>query len=560
MQMLFSFIKKNKHFVLVVILAAILRFAAIGSVPPSLNWDEVSHGYNAYSIAKTGKDEWGKVFPIIFRAYGDYKLPVYIYLTSLSEFVFGLTPFAVRFAGVLAGVGTVIFTYLLVLELFKDNSSQLTHQRSLAALASLLVSVEPWSFFVGRGAFEANLALFFFVVAVYLFLKFTGKRKSFLLLSALFFGLTVWTYNSYRVFTPLFLTVLSFIYRKNIRDIYHHSRFIFYGSLFILAFFLLPMFYQLLSPSGLARYSKVSIIDAGAINKILDTRLKINAPALIPRLLSNKATYFAGVFVRNYFSHFSFKFLFLQGGSNYQFSVPGHGIIYLVNAPFILFGLYYLFKLNGKSSGVILSWLLLAPIASSLTREAPHVLRSITFLPVPMILTAIGAVEFLKRSRLILYLATLFIFAGTYFFSYFGVYPKNYSWSWQYGYAQAVEYVKQNYGNYDKIIVSKKYGEPHEFFLFYLKYSPEKYQTDPNLIRFEKSGWYWVDRFDKFYFVNDWQVKDMKLESGGTIDCPPSTVHCLLITSPDNYPEAWKRLKTINFLNGESAFEIYENY
>jgi len=32
-----------------------------------LNWDEVSHGYNAYSILKTGKDEWGKTFPLIFH-------------------------------------------------------------------------------------------------------------------------------------------------------------------------------------------------------------------------------------------------------------------------------------------------------------------------------------------------------------------------------------------------------------------------------------------------------------------------------------------------------------
>src|SRR5258706_11914127 len=49
--------------------------------PPALNWDEVSHGYNAYSLLKTGRDEWGVAMPTIFRAFGDYKLPVYVYLT-----------------------------------------------------------------------------------------------------------------------------------------------------------------------------------------------------------------------------------------------------------------------------------------------------------------------------------------------------------------------------------------------------------------------------------------------------------------------------------------------
>src|SRR6185436_14197568 len=93
---------------LIVLLAFVLGLVNLASVPPSLNWDEVSHGYNAYSILKTGKDEWGFTLPTIFRAYGDYKLPVYIYLTAISEFFFGLTPLAVRLVSILAGIGTVI--------------------------------------------------------------------------------------------------------------------------------------------------------------------------------------------------------------------------------------------------------------------------------------------------------------------------------------------------------------------------------------------------------------------------------------------------------------------
>ncbi len=114
-------IKKNQFLVLIIVIAALVRFIAIGDNPPSLNWDEVSHGYNAYSILKTGKDEWGKSFPTIFRAYGDYKLPVYIYLTAITESLFGLNAFAVRLPSVLAGIATVIFTYLLVSELFRPK-------------------------------------------------------------------------------------------------------------------------------------------------------------------------------------------------------------------------------------------------------------------------------------------------------------------------------------------------------------------------------------------------------------------------------------------------------
>jgi len=45
---------------LVVVLGgAFLRLYKIDSNPPALNWDEVSHGYNAFSILRTGADEWG---------------------------------------------------------------------------------------------------------------------------------------------------------------------------------------------------------------------------------------------------------------------------------------------------------------------------------------------------------------------------------------------------------------------------------------------------------------------------------------------------------------------
>src|SRR3990172_13096951 len=80
-----------------ILLAFGLRFVLLAYNPPSLNWDEVSHGYNSYSILKTGMDEWGKSFPITnFRAYGDYPLPLNLYLTIPFIAIFGLTEFALR--------------------------------------------------------------------------------------------------------------------------------------------------------------------------------------------------------------------------------------------------------------------------------------------------------------------------------------------------------------------------------------------------------------------------------------------------------------------------------
>ena len=108
--------------ILVIFLGLILRVVSIDKYPPSLNWDEVSHGYNAYSILKTGKDEWGNLLPAIFRAYGDFKLPLYIYLTVPFVFLFGLNPFSVKLVSIVAGSLTPIIIYLMLTKLFSKKS------------------------------------------------------------------------------------------------------------------------------------------------------------------------------------------------------------------------------------------------------------------------------------------------------------------------------------------------------------------------------------------------------------------------------------------------------
>lgn len=554
---------------LILILTIITRFLFLSSNPPSLNWDEISHGYNAFSILTSGKDEWGKIMPLIFRSYGDFKLPVYIYLTSISELLFGLNVFAVRLVSVLAGIGTVGVTYFLVIEFFKDNIKFLKSYKRIALFSAFLVAIEPWTYFLGRPAFEANLALFLFVLAVYLFIKFIkGFNNRYLLFSTLLFGLTVWTYNSYRIFTPFFILSTFLIYKNDLIIFFEDKKKFLKKISIILIIFFVPMFLQLINISGSARYSKVGILDEGAINTIIKSREKIKAPNPIPRILSNKVTYFSLEFINNYFSHFSPKFLILEGGSNYQFSVPKKGLIYLINFPFLIIGFIYLIKIKTKESYLLLAWLFLGPVAGSLTREAPHVLRAITILPIPMILTAIGlsfCINRIKKGNKLLitflYVVIVFLFFENYLMNYFSDYKNKFSQSWQYGYSEVTEYIKENNDNYAKIIMTKKYGEPHEFILFYNAFNSNRYRNDRNLNRFYQSGWYWVDGFDKYYFVNDWQIpkEGYKFiqESKNTVDCRQAK--CLLVTSPRNVPSEWNKIKTINFLDGTIAFELYEN-
>src|SRR3989338_5274337 len=143
-----SMFKKNFFLILILTVAAILRFYQLGANTPSLDWDEVAHGYNAYSILKTARDEYGYKFPLSFRSFDDYKPPIYTYLVVPSVAIFGLNDFAVRFPSALLGVLTVIFTYLMVLKLFKN--------KNIALLSSLFLAISPWHLQFSRVAFETN--------------------------------------------------------------------------------------------------------------------------------------------------------------------------------------------------------------------------------------------------------------------------------------------------------------------------------------------------------------------------------------------------------------------
>jgi len=82
-------------------------------------------------------------------------------------------------------------------------------------------------------------------------------------------------------------------------------------------------------------------------------------------------------------------------------------------------------------------------------------------------------------------------------------------------------------------------------------------QPGPDNIRFEQSDWFWTDKIDNVYFVNDWQIPStpistLTLESGSTISAQRS----LLVTSPDHLPVNAHVIETINFLDDTPAFII----
>lgn len=522
--------KETILIILILVASLIIRLLRLDQLPISPNWDEVSHGYNAYSILKTGKDEWGNFLPLIFRAYGDYKLPFYIYLTTIPVAIFGLNTFSIRLISALAGTLTGLFIFLIAKKILEKKPI-------IPLIVSLIFLFSPFNIFLSRIALEANLFLLLFSVCLYLAIN----KK--LALSSLFYGLALFTYNSSRVLLPFYLLLFIFLAIKNKYKLSQN----WYKLIPFLLFTAIALF-QTLQQSGQARYQWVSILDSGSINQINELRQHY------PRFVVNKATYFVFTVVKNYLSHFNPQFLFFTGGSNYQFNIPNFYLISPLFLPFFILGLFFIFKnIKNINYQIILFLFLISPIPSSITRDAPHVLRSICFPFLVTLIIGIGISHIKKFSRLVSVIAiAIVLFTQILFWPKYKTYAKEYSSSWQFGYQQVSDFIKENYSKYDKIIITKKYGEAHEFILFYLSFDPNRYQNNPKKWDYH-ANWYWVDSFDKFEFVNDWEIQDKTKN----IDQDQKT---LLITSPDNYnKDNFAPILSIEDPNQKMVFDILKN-
>ncbi len=104
------FIGKNIQLIVILLAAFILRFFMLGKVPLGVSLDEASLGYNGYSVLKTGRDEYAQKLPLSFKAFGEYKAPLYRYLTIPFIGLFDLNEFSLRLPSAIFGLLTVYFT------------------------------------------------------------------------------------------------------------------------------------------------------------------------------------------------------------------------------------------------------------------------------------------------------------------------------------------------------------------------------------------------------------------------------------------------------------------
>ncbi|MEK7090948.1 MAG: hypothetical protein AAB887_00390 [Patescibacteria group bacterium] len=509
--------------IFIVLLGSGLRLFHLGSRPLGFTWDEAALGYNAYSLLKTGRDEYGKILPVVLKSFGDYKPGVYAYLAVPSIATLGLSEFATRLPSAIFGTLLVIVVYLLTRNAF----------------TALLLAINPWSLYFSRGAWEANIALVFTTLGALLFIK---RRY---LTSALFFGLTFLTYQGAKMFTPLLLVSLFLIYRPNIK--------LLIKPLIFLFLLFLPILLGLGTQSG-----RLKVFSVFSYTRRPDTIVEIkrqdkNNPFLFTLFDSEIIDQGRGVLQR-YLNHLSPYFLFFAGDwQNLRHSVPYYGYFHLPEILTILIGLVVLLRTNNQLTKLLIAWLLLAALPSTLSRDLVSGVRSLPLLVPLIIISGIGLAQ-LFRHRFLLYSYTLILlFFFVYYLDLFYVHSPNFTAAdMLYPYKPALTLIKQHLGEYQRVIISDKLGQPYIFTLFYLRIDPLEYQRQSQLTANPQGDVGHVDRFDQFVFRPLFLPEDRYLRStiliGDRYELPDPdlpSIPNLVMLGDIKYPNGAPGLKVI---------------
>lgn len=475
---------------LTIVLAAFLRLYRIGSAPKGILVDEASFGYNAYSILKTGKDEWGKSFPLVFKAFGDQKLPAYVYLDVPFIAALGLNNTAVRLPSALAGILFVFTIYILLREIGLSKWS--------SAFGGLAAAVSPWSIILSRFGYESNLALASFTLGLLFLFRAVRTKKTFnIVLSGIFFGATWYAYVAYRMVTILFLAgaVLFMLWKKRFKP----SK----VGMFIaaVALAILPLLPLAFSRTGTARFTQIGILsDPGPLLVIQEQRnyCTTHLPKTICYAIWNKPTVYGGLAIERFVSLLSPNYLFLKGDEFLTYlNADGHGQFLLILLPFYLIGIYALFMTNKKRMSDLSFYVMLGILASSIPSVLagePQKIRLSALLPFLLILITLG-MEYVAKiipTKARVAAATILVFmliisSGSFLTAFLTVHIDKYDAAFNTPIVALMQYLS-SVDKRVKIQVYPSFSDPIMQYAYLEKVDPLDYQKNVEWGQLEQSG------------------------------------------------------------------------
>ena len=509
--------------ILLILIGVFLRSYKITSIPPALHPDESGTTYNAYLLLSTGYDEYGKWFPFTFR--NDFS-PLIFYATIPFVAIFGLTELSTRLPTLLISIAFLLAFFRFTQILFCN--------RKLTVLVTLLITLSSWHIRMSRLGLEMMWALFFQTVAsCFLLYAINVKtRQRFYTISAfLIFSLSIISYQSAKMTTPLLILSIYTIYAKR----FFKKNIILSLSLFFI-FIIIPIgTYFVIRPFHEMRFVGISVFTVWKNAYRSGTNLFTLQPltALFQTILSN------------YIVHFDPQLLFFNNDRLRYFQLSELGMLYPWQFFFLITGIVYLFRnIKSRPFQFLLTWILIAPFPAALTTGVPYanVGRALMLFPGLELITALGIIwitALLRKKHflfLLLFCTGLIFIEGmyvhTFLFQYFNIMPKKYATFWGEPLKKVLPYVLAYESTVDKIIITNVNNQAYMYFLFYAQKSPTWFLSQSKqlskIVGYSTIGKY---EFRKINWPQDSHLKNTLLV--GTTEEIPSATKSFIIETPD---------------------------
>lgn len=543
--------KKNIYkilLVVIILLNVFLRVYGLNKSPASVNFDEAALGYNAYSILKTGRDEYGNFLPISLRSFNDYKPALYAYLSIPFIAVMGLDASSTRMVSALAGSVSLIFLYFFIREFVKH--------RWLRLFIFLVISLEPWRLHFSRTAFESNLSMCFFTAGAWFLYKYRDWKKEkniffkFVLVSVLF-SLSAYSYHGARLAVPMLIGMwaidpLKIFFKKNISSYFAwiwKKRLLGLVPLLMFVILILPVFLANQSSLVLTRFKQENIFTRYSpyVSKEL-----VTADNVWQNWQSHPVYYFMGIIsghIVSYISPINLSqrvYHWVRGGVQY---IPEFSMFGWMEVMFFVSGLVILVSSVTKKFKYrfIVYWIIAGAAPAALTWNWFHPLRSLNIFPALELIVVFGLISLYELGKkilpslirkivytgvgFVLILSLLFVVCNEYVYAVWsnhGEYQPG-------GFKEGASILKSLQDNYDQIILDSPHAQSYIFFLFYQSFPPEiiqKYAAvrpapgiEGNLnfnfekYKFMKFDWPAQRNFNKTIFWTSSEVKEDEIKN-----------------------------------------------
>jgi 4-amino-4-deoxy-L-arabinose transferase-like glycosyltransferase len=460
--------KATKLIILIILLLGFtfaIRIWRVDKAPPSVNWDEAALGYNGYSILMTGKDEFGKAFPVSLRSFDDYKPALYSYLAVPFIKVWGLSEISTRIVSVIAGT-LLVFMVLFI-------TAKTTGSITTGLIAGLFTAVSPWAIHFSRIAFEANLATALYYTGIALFVLALKQKRAFVW-SIVVMAISMLAYHAQRAIAIPTLILLIIVFWADCKDLVKNNWIKYTGVLILV---LLPLIFSFLTEPAASRLTTTNIL-----------KLWPFAPKEFSLLIYNPIYSLIMQMAGQFLAYFSPLNIFWRGSTEPILRIPSLGLLPAELFPLWVAGLIFM-KNQKKFLKVTAVILLLAPLPAVITWNWFSVVRTTSLYPAFAMIAAIGGIQIIKRLKylripFLTIFGLVFVVSSLFTIMTITIYAPWETFSdFQPGFKESIPYLISLTDKYPKVIVDSPHIAPYIFLLFYSKYPPANYLQEAGLNR-----------------------------------------------------------------------------